>query len=64
MPSTTLAVLRATPRSVSNSSIVRGTCPPKSFTTLVIAAWMALALLRYSPIDLTYFSIFAGVALA
>ncbi|MEO1278096.1 MAG: hypothetical protein AAFV77_03980 [Planctomycetota bacterium] len=62
MPSTTLAVLRATPRSVSSSSIVRGTWPSYSSTKRVMAAWMALALFRYSPIDLTYFSIFAGVA--
>ena len=43
VPSTTLAVLRATPRSFSSSSIVRGTFPPKSFSIICAAALMDFA---------------------
>ena len=44
--STTLAVLRATPGSVTSSAMVRGTSPPKRRTSSPQAPWMALALFR------------------
>ena len=50
-PSTTLAVLRATPGSVSNSSIVSGTRPPNCCITLRAAPTMFFALLRKKPVE-------------
>jgi len=46
LPSTTFAVLRATPRSVSSASMVRGTSPPKRSCTARMLSCTARALLR------------------
>ena len=45
LPSTTFAVLRATPGSVSSCSIVSGTFPPNSLTTFFAAPEIDFALL-------------------
>src|ERR1700729_4094841 len=46
LPRTTLAVLRATPGSVSRSCMLRGTCPPKSATIFLAAPTTDLDLFR------------------
>ena len=64
LPSTTLAVFRATPRSRSSSSIVRGTSPPKRSMSRRQVSWTAFAFERKSPIERMKGSISAGVARA
>ena len=49
-PSTTLAVLRPTPRRVTRSSIRSGTRPPKRATTSSLMAMMARALAWKKPV--------------
>ncbi len=49
MLSTTLAVLRPTPGSVSSSARVRGTVPPNSATSFFDSATTFLALVRKRP---------------
>jgi hypothetical protein len=64
LPSTTLAVLRATPRSVRRSSMVRGTSPPNRSQIVVIDSCTARALLRQKFRLRTKGSISAGLACA
>ncbi|MNL83992.1 hypothetical protein D3C87_2118080 [compost metagenome] len=52
MESTTLAVFRPTPGSVTSSSRVRGTSPPKSVISFSLSAMTFFALLRKSPMVL------------
>ena len=56
VPSTTLAVFRATPGSGRSCSMVRGTSPPKSWTIFVAAPMMLFALLRKKPVERISFS--------
>src|SRR5581483_11642589 len=53
VPRTTLAVLRATPGSVSRSSMLSGTLPPKSLTTFLAAPTTDFDLLRKNPVERT-----------
>ena len=50
-PSTTLAVLRAAPGTVSSSSMVCGTSPPKSLMILRAAPTTDFDLLRKNPVE-------------
>src|SRR5271165_2205099 len=50
VPKTTLAVLRATPGICNNSSILRGTSPPKSLNILRAAPTTDFDLLRKNPV--------------
>src|SRR5579863_8517905 len=63
-PSTTLAVLRATPGSVSSLSISSGTCPPKSLTIFLAAPTTDFDLLRKNPVERTSGSSCSGVSAA
>jgi len=51
VPSTTFAVLRATPGNVSKPSMLSGTLPPNSLTTLRAAPTTDFDLLRKNPVD-------------
>ena len=64
LPSTTFAVLRATPRSVVSSSSVRGTSPPKRLTMSCAVDWIDFAFCRKKPVGRTSASTSAGSAAA
>ena len=53
VPSTTLAVLRATPGSRVSAASVRGSSPPCSSTSAVAVAFRFLAFCRKKPVDRT-----------
>src|SRR2546430_16227055 len=63
-PSTTLAVLRPTPGSVTRSSIRPGTSPPKRSTSALLVAMMVLAFTRKNPVGLIIASTWRGAARA
>src|SRR5437016_7244563 len=64
VPSTTFAVLRATPGSVSISSIVRGTCPPNLSMIALLAPITDFVLFRKNPVGRMSCSNSPGVAYA
>ena len=55
-PRIRLAVLRPTPGSLSSSSMVSGTLPPYSSTSMRAAATMSRALARKKPVERIYSS--------
>src|SRR6202044_825542 len=64
VPSTPLAVLRATPGRVSSFSMLRGTWPPKSATIFFAAPTTDFDLLRKKPVERTSGSSCSGVRAA
>ena len=64
VPSTTLAVLRATPGSVVSSASVLGTSPPKRSSSPCAVPFRLLAFWRKKPVDRMIFSSAGSGALA
>src|ERR1700687_1305590 len=64
VPSTTFAVFLATPGSVSISSMVRGTFPPKLSSNILLAAIIDLVLFLKNPVGRMSASNSEGVAYA